>query len=433
MTCLHGRHTEPVLFRELTGDNWTLADYMTRGGYGQIRRILDGRMPAERIVAEVRAAGLRGRGGAGFPTAVKWGFMPKAHAGQTYLICNADESEPGTFKDRDILRYNPHAVIEGMLIAAYAMGITAGYVYVHGEIWSVYERFEEAIGQAREAGFIGKNLMGSGFDFELHAVHGYGAYICGEETALLESMEGKRGQPRFKPPFPAANGLYGQPTTINNVETLAYVPFIMAMGGNHWAALGREGCPGTKIFSLSGDVVFPGNYEVPLGISFAELLALAGGGKGGRKVKAVIPGGSSSPVLRGETMLRLNMDYDSIAKAGSMLGTGGVIVLDETRCMVKSLLNLSRFYRNESCGQCTPCREGTGWLVKLIERIERGDGKPDDLDLLDSVASNIQGRTICALGDAAAMPVRSFLKCFRQEFEYHVEHKQCPVASGGQA
>ena len=254
MTCLHGRHTEPVLFRELTGDNWTLADYMTRGGYGQIRRILDGRMPAERIVAEVRAAGLRGRGGAGFPTAVKWGFMPKAHAGQTYLICNADESEPGTFKDRDILRYNPHAVIEGMLIAAYAMGITAGYVYVHGEIWSVYERFEEAIGQAREAGFIGKNLMGSGFDFELHAVHGYGAYICGEETALLESMEGKRGQPRFKPPFPAANGLYGQPTTINNVETLAYVPFIMAMGGNHWAALGREGCPGTKIFSLSGQL-----------------------------------------------------------------------------------------------------------------------------------------------------------------------------------
>ncbi len=433
MTCLHDRHVEPVLFRGLTGDNWTLTDYVARGGYEQIRRILSGRMPAERIIAEVRAAGLRGRGGAGFPTAVKWGFMPEDHAGQTYLICNADESEPGTFKDRDILRYNPHAVIEGMLIAACAMKITAGYVYVHGEIWSVYERFEAAIGQAREAGFIGKNLLGSGFDFELHAIHGYGAYICGEETALLESMEGKRGQPRFKPPFPAANGLYGQPTTINNVETLAYVPFIMAQGGKHWAALGREGCSGTKIFSLSGDVAFPGNYEVPLGISFTELLALAGGVRNSKKIKAVIPGGSSSPVLPGEAMSQLNMDYDSIAKAGSMLGTGGVIVLDETRCMVKSLLNLSRFYRNESCGQCTPCREGTGWLVRLIERIERGDGTPDDLDLLDSVAANIQGRTICALGDAAAMPVRSFLKHFRHEFEYHIEHKRCPVESDGQA
>lgn len=433
MTCLHGRHAEPVLFRGLTGDNWTLADYVARGGYGQIRRILGGHVPAERIVAEVRAAGLRGRGGAGFPTAVKWGFMPKNHAGPAYLICNADESEPGTFKDRDILRYNPHAVIEGMLIAAYAMGITAGYVYVHGEIWAVYERFEEALRQARDAGLIGKNLLGSGFDFELYAVHGYGAYVCGEETALLESMEGKRGQPRFKPPFPAVNGLYGQPTTINNVETLAYVPFIMAMGGERWAALGRGGCHGTKIFSLSGDVVFPGNYEVPLGISFAELLELAGGMRNGRKIKAVIPGGSSSPVLRGETMLRLNMDYDAIANAGSMLGTGGIIVLDETRCMVKSLLNLSRFYRNESCGQCTPCREGTGWLVKLIERIEQGDGKLADLDRLDSVAANIQGRTICALGDAAAMPVRSFLKHFRQEFEYHIEHKRCLVASGRQA
>ncbi|EEO28188.1 NADH-quinone oxidoreductase subunit NuoF [Oxalobacter paraformigenes] len=432
MTCLHGRHTEPVLFKGLTGENWTLADYRARGGYEQIGRILGGHMPAGQIVAEVRTAGLRGRGGAGFPTAVKWGFMPKDHAGQTYLICNADESEPGTFKDRDILRYNPHAVIEGMLIAAYAMGITAGYIYIHGEIWTVYERFGEAIRQAREAGLIGKNIMDSGFDFELHAVHGYGAYICGEETALLESMEGKRGQPRFKPPFPAANGLYGRPTTINNVETLAYVPFIMAMGGKAYAGLGRDGCSGTKVFSVSGDVVCPGNYEVPLGIPFPELLELAGGVKGGNKIRAVIPGGSSSPVLPAETMLALNMDYDSIAKAGSMLGTGGVIVLDETRCMVKSLLNLSRFYWNESCGQCTPCREGTGWLVKLIERIEKGQGKPADLDLLDTVAANIQGRTICALGDAAAMPVRSFLRHFRQEFEYHIEHKRCPVASGGQ-
>ena len=409
MTCLHGRHAEPLLFRGLTGDNWTLADYVSRGGYEQFKRILAERMPRERIIDEVRASGLRGRGGAGFPTAVKWGFMPKDHPGQMYLICNADESEPGTFKDRDILRYNPHAVIEGMLIAAYAMGITAGYIYIHGEIWAVYEQFGEAIRQAREAGLIGRDLQGSGFDFELHAFHGYGAYICGEETALLESMEGKRGQPRFKPPFPATNGLYGQPTTINNVETLAYVPFIMAMGGDAYAALGRNNCPG---------------------ISFPELLELAGGMKDGLAMKAVIPGGSSSPVLPAETMMQLNMDYDSIAKAGSMLGTGGVIVLNETRCMVKALLNLSRFYWNESCGQCTPCREGTGWLVSLIERIENGQGKTEDLDLLDNVAANIMGRTICALGDAAAMPVRSFIKHFRAEFEYHIEHKRCPEASG---
>ncbi len=430
MTCLHGRHAEPLLFRGLTGDNWTLADYVSRGGYGQFKRILAERMPREQIISEVRASGLRGRGGAGFPTAVKWGFMPKGYTGQMYLICNADESEPGTFKDRDILRYNPHAVIEGMLIAAYAMGITAGYIYIHGEIWAVYEQFEEAIRQAYEAGLIGKNLQGSGFDFELHAFHGYGAYICGEETALLESMEGKRGQPRFKPPFPATNGLYGQPTTINNVETLAYVPFIMAMGGDAYAGLGRNNCPGTKIFCLSGDVAMPGNYEVPLGISFPELLELAGGMKNGLAMKAVIPGGSSSPVLPAGTMMQLNMDYDSIAKAGSMLGTGGVIVLNETRCMVKALLNLSRFYWNESCGQCTPCREGTGWLVRLIERIENGQGKTEDLDLLDNVAANIMGRTICALGDAAAMPVRSFIKHFRSEFEYHIEHKRCPEASG---
>lgn len=430
MTCLHGRHTEPLLFKGLTGDNWTLADYVSRGGYGQFKRLLAENTPGEKIIAEVRASGLRGRGGAGFPTAVKWGFMPKEYPGQMYLICNADESEPGTFKDRDILRYNPHAVIEGMLIAAYAMGITAGYIYIHGEIWAVYEQFEEVIRQAREAGLIGKNLLGSGFDFELHAFHGYGAYICGEETALLESMEGKRGQPRFKPPFPATNGLYGQPTTINNVETLAYVPFIMAMGGDAYAALGRNNCPGTKIFCLSGDVASPGNYEVPLGIPFPELLELAGGMKDGSAMKAVIPGGSSSPVLPAETMMQLNMDYDSIAKAGSMLGTGGVIILNETRCMVKALLNLSRFYWNESCGQCTPCREGTGWLVRLIERIENGQGKTEDLDLLDNVAANIMGRTICALGDAAAMPVRSFIKHFRSEFEDHIENKRCPEASG---
>ncbi len=416
MTCLHDRHPSPLLLAGLTGGNWALDAYISRGGYAQLRRILAGKGLPETILAEIKASGLRGRGGAGFPTAVKWGFMPKGDVGQKYLICNADESEPGTFKDRDILYYNPHSVIEGMLIAAYVLGTTIGYIYVHGEIMAVYHRFEEAIRQAYAAGYLGKDILGSGIDFDLHAVHGYGAYVCGEETALLESMEGKRGQPRFKPPFPAQRGLYDRPTTINNVETLAYVPFIMAMGGQAYAALGRNGGQGVKVFPVSGDVERPGCYELPIGTPFSELLALAGGVKGGRKLKAVIPGGVSSPVLPGNVMMELNLDYEAITKAGSMMGTGGVIVLDETRCMVHALLNIARFYRNESCGQCTPCREGTAWMVRLLERIQQGMAVPQDIDLLDSVATNIQGRTLCALGEAAALPVRSFLKHFRHEF-----------------
>jgi NADH-quinone oxidoreductase subunit F len=426
-TCFHGRHINPVILAGLNGDNWRLKDYEKRGGYGALRKILTEKIPPDAVIAEVKKSALRGRGGAGFPTGLKWSFMPRTFPGQKYLVCNSDEGEPGTFKDRDILRYNPHIVIEGMTIAAYAMGITAGYNYIHGEIWAEYQRFQEALDEAFAAGYLGKNVMGSEFSFHLHAAHGYGAYICGEETALLESLEGKKGQPRFKPPFPASYGLYGKPTTINNTETFAAVPFIINQGGDAFLALGKPNNGGTKIFSVSGDVAMPGNYEVPMGTPFAKLLELAGGMRGGRKIKAVIPGGSSMPVLPGDVMMATDMDYDSIAKAGSMLGSGAVIVMDETRCMVKCLERLSYFYYEESCGQCTPCREGTGWLYRVVHRIETGKGRPEDLDLLNSLADNIQGRTICALGDAAAMPVRAFVKHFRKEFEHHIEHGHCLV------
>jgi NADH-quinone oxidoreductase subunit F len=426
-TCFHGRHIKPMILAGLSGDNWRLRDFEERGGYSALRRILTEKIPADAVIAEVKKSALRGRGGAGFPTGLKWSFMPRQFPGQKYLVCNSDEGEPGTFKDRDILRYNPHIVIEGMAIAAYAMGISVGYNYIHGEIWAEYERFEEALEEARKAGYLGDNIMGSDFSFQLHASHGFGAYICGEETALLESMEGKKGQPRFKPPFPASYGLYGKPTTINNTETFAAVPFIINEGGEAFLNLGKPNNGGTKIFSVSGDVEAPGNYEVPLGTPFAKLLELAGGMRDGRRIKAVIPGGSSMPVLPGDVMMATDMDYDSIAKAGSMLGSGAVIVMDETRCMVRSLERLSYFYYEESCGQCTPCREGTGWLYRVVHRIENGQGRPEDIDLLNSVADNIQGRTICALGDAAAMPVRAFIKHFRSEFEHHVEHKHCLV------
>jgi len=427
MTSLHTRHIKPLILAGLDGKNWGLEEYVKRGGYSALKRILTEGITPEQVIAELKASSLRGRGGAGFPTGLKWSFMPRQFPGQKYLVCNSDEGEPGTFKDRDIIRYNPHALIEGMAIGAYAMGITVGYNYIHGEIFADYDRFEEAIEQARAAGMLGNNILGTNFSFQLHAFHGYGAYICGEETALLESLEGKKGQPRFKPPFPASFGLYGKPTTINNTETFAAVPFVMNLGGEAYAALGKPNNGGTKIFSMSGDVAKPGNYEVPLGTPFATLLELAGGMRDGKKIKAVIPGGSSMPVLTGEVMMATDMDYDSIAKAGSMLGSGAVIVMDETRCMVKSLLRLSYFYFEESCGQCTPCREGTGWLYRMVHRIEHGKGRPDDLDLLNSVADGIQGRTICALGDAAAMPVRAMIKNFREEFEYHIEHKHCLV------
>jgi NADH-quinone oxidoreductase subunit F len=427
MTCLHDRHINPLILAGLNGENWHLADYVKRGGYSALKRILSENITPEQVIAELKASSLRGRGGAGFPTGLKWSFMPRQFPGQKYLICNSDEGEPGTFKDRDILRYNPHALIEGMAIGAYAMGITVGYNYIHGEIWDTYARFEDALEEARAAGWLGDRIQGTDFSFQLHAHHGYGAYICGEETALLESLEGKKGQPRFKPPFPASFGLYGKPTTINNTETFAAVPFVMNLGGEAYAGLGKPNNGGTKIFSVSGDVAKPGNYEVPLGTPFAKLLELAGGMREGVKLKAVIPGGSSMPVLTADVMMATDMDYDSIAKAGSMLGSGAVIVMNETRCMVKSLLRLSYFYYEESCGQCTPCREGTGWLYRMVHRIEHGQGRPGDLDMLNKVADGIQGRTICALGDAAAMPVRAMIKNFTDEFAYHIEHKRCLV------
>ncbi|MFG6413444.1 NADH-quinone oxidoreductase subunit NuoF [Roseateles sp. DC23W] len=431
-TCFHGRHITPQIYADLNGKNWSIKDYEARGGYAALRKILgkdggEGLTP-DQVIAEVKTSALRGRGGAGFPTGLKWSFMPRQFPGQKYLVCNSDEGEPGTCKDRDLLMHNPHQVIEGMAIAAYAMGIKVGYNYIHGEIFEVYERFEAALEEARAAGYLGEKIMGSDYSFQLHAHHGFGAYICGEETALLESLEGKKGQPRFKPPFPASFGLYGKPTTINNTETFAAVPWIIRNGGQAYLEIGKPNNGGTKLFSVSGDVERPGNYEIPLGTPFSTLLELAGGVRKGRKLKAVIPGGSSAPVLTAEVMMNCTMDYDSIAKAGSMLGSGAVIVIDDSRCMVQSLLRLSYFYAHESCGQCTPCREGTGWMHRVLERIYHGEGRAEDIDLLNSVADNIQGRTICALGDAAAMPVRAMIKNFKHEFLHLIEHKKPLVA-----
>ena len=401
---------------------WKLDAYVKRGGYQALKKIIGNKIPQEDVIAEVKGSNLRGRGGAGFPTGLKWSFMPRSFPGDKYLVCNTDEGEPGTFKDRDIHRFNPHALIEGMIIAAYAMGVKRGYNYIHGEIFEEYQRFEEALDEARRAGLLGNNILDSEFSFDLFAHHGYGAYICGEETALLESLEGKKGQPRFKPPFPASFGLYGKPTTINNTESFASVPFIIRDGGQSFLEKGKPNNGGTKLFSVSGHVNRPGNFEVPLGTPFAELLEMAGGMKDGKKLKAVIPGGSSAPVLPADIMMDCTMDYDSIAKAGSMLGSGAVIVMNEDVCMVKALERLAYFYHEESCGQCTPCREGTGWLYRIIHRIEHGEGRPEDLDLLASVGNNMAGRTICALADAAVFPVRSFTKHFRAEFEHYIEH-----------
>ncbi|MFO1424097.1 MAG: NADH-quinone oxidoreductase subunit NuoF [Candidatus Competibacteraceae bacterium] len=420
-----------VCYRTLGLDrSWSIETYMSLGGYEAWKKILAGRMTPDQVIDEVKKSGLRGRGGAGFPAGLKWTFMPRNAPGQKYMVCNSDESEPGTCKDRDILRFNPHALVEGMAIAGFATGSTVGYNYMRGEFMDEpYQRFEGAVKEAYAAGLLGKNIQGSGIDFDLYPTLGAGAYICGEETALLESLEGKKGQPRFKPPFPASYGLYGRPTTINNTESFSSVPSIIRNGGEWFASLGTTNAGGTKIFSVSGHVEKPGNFEVSLGIPFAELLALAGGVWKGRKLKAVIPGGSSVPVVPGDIMLKANMDYDSVSKvAGSMLGSGAVIVMDETTDMVKVLQRVSRFYFSESCGQCTPCREGTGWLYRMVTRIVEGKGRPEDLDLLDSVASRIEGRTICALGDAAAMPVRSFVKHYRHEFAYYIEHKRSMIS-----
>ena len=409
----------------------TLESYLKIGGYQAWRKILAEKTPPEVVIEEIKSSGLRGRGGAGFPTGLKWSFMPRTMPGQKYIVCNSDESEPGTCKDRDILRFNPHALVEGMAIAGYSIGATVGYNYMRGEFMDEpFIRFEQAVKEAYELGLLGKNIQGSGVDFDLHGSLGAGAYVCGEETALLESLEGKKGQPRFKPPFPASFGLYGRPTTINNTETLSSIATIMRNGGKWFADLGVANSGGEKLFSMSGHLNNPGNFEIPMGTPFSELLKMAGGVRNGRKLKAVIPGGSSVPVLKGEIMMGLNMDYDSIAKAGSYLGSGAVIVMDDSTDMVKVLQRISRFYFSESCGQCTPCREGTGWLSRLLTRIVEGKGTLEDITRLEDVSHNIEGRSICALGEAAAMPVWSFIKNFREEFEYYVEHGRSMVAQG---
>ncbi len=415
--------TNQVCFRTLhLSKPWSLEAYRSVGGYQVWQKILRDKTPPDEIINELKLSNLRGRGGAGFPTGLKWSFVPRGKPGQKYVVCNSDEGEPGTFKDRDILRYNPHQLIEGMAIAGYVMNATVGYNYIRGEFIEPFERMEHALQEAYQEGYLGKDILGSGTDFDLYNFLGAGAYICGEETALMESLEGKKGLPRFKPPFPANHGVYGRPTNINNTESYASVPVILQHGGKWFLELGKPNNGGVKIFCMSGHVNKPGNYEIPLGTPFAKLLELAGGMKEGRKLKAVIPGGSSVPVLPADIMMQLDMDFDSLTKAGSMLGSGAVIVMDETTCMVKMLARISEFYFEESCGQCTPCREGTGWLSRILHRILHGQGTFKDIDVLDSVAENIMGRTICALGDAAAMPVRSFLAHFRQEFVNMIEH-----------
>ena len=402
---------------------YSLENYLKIGGYQAWEKILKEKTDPVEVIEQIKASGLRGRGGAGFPTGLKWSFMPRNMPGQKYIVCNSDESEPGTCKDRDIHRFNPHALVEGMAIAGYCIGATVGYNYMRGE-WmdEPFIRFEQAVKEAYKAGYLGKNIQKSKVDFELHGTLGAGAYICGEETALLESLEGKKGQPRFKPPFPASFGLYGRPTTINNTESLSSIPAILRGGAEWFKDMGVEGSGGEKLFSVSGHLNNPGNFEVPMGIPFKDLLEMAGGVRNGNKLKAVIPGGSSVPILKGEVMMGLTMDYDTIQKAGSYLGSGAVIVMDETTDMVKVLQRISRFYFSESCGQCTPCREGTGWLYRMLCRIVEGKGTLEDIDRLDEVAHKIEGRTICALGDAAAMPVWSFIQNFREEFVHYVEN-----------
>jgi NADH-quinone oxidoreductase subunit F len=428
------REYNQVAFASLGVDRpWTLERYREIGGYEAWERILRDGVSPDEVIDEVKASGLRGRGGAGFPTGLKWSFMPRNKPGQKYVVCNSDESEPGTCHDRDILRYNPHALVEGMAIAGYAMGATVGYNYIRGEFLAEpVPRFEAAVKEAYGAGMLGRNILGSGVDFDLNTFVGAGAYICGEETGLLESLEGKPGRPRFKPPFPANFGLYGKPTTVNNTYTLASVPTIMRKGAEWFASLGPKGAGGTAIYSVSGHVERPGNYELPMGLPFAELLEICGGMLGGRALKAVIPGGSSVPVVPAETIMQVNMDYDSLKAVGSALGTGAVMVMDETTCMVRVLERIARFYYAESCGQCTPCREGTGWMYRVIKRIRQGEGRAEDLNMLVDVANKIEGHTICALGDAAAWPVQSFIKHYRHEFQHYIDHGR-PLVEAPQA
>jgi len=407
-------------------ESWTAAGYEKTGGYGALRRAI--RMDPDAITEEVKRSGLRGRGGAGFPTGMKWGFVPKDSKLPKYLCVNADEGEPGTFKDRHIIEKDPHMLIEGIVIASRAVGIHEAYIYIRGEFGLPHDRLRCAVEEAYACGYLGRDILGSGFDLQAHIHRGAGAYICGEETGLIESLEGKPGQPRIKPPFPAVVGLFGGPTVVNNVETLAAVPWIVEHGADAYRKIGTEKSPGTKLFSVSGHVVRPGVYEVPLGFPLKSLVYdLCGGIRGGRRMKANIPGGSSVPVLTAEEAEKVNLDYESLASAGTMLGSGGMIVMDEETCMVWALAIIERFYAHESCGQCTPCREGTAWLRELVSRLEAGGGSRGDMDKILSIARNMTGTTICVLSDAAAMPAASFVTKFRDEFERHVGAGRCPI------
>jgi NADH-quinone oxidoreductase subunit F len=419
---------EKVLLRNIdVPDSHTLAVYRSLGGYRAWEEVVKNIRP-EQLIEEVKSSGLRGRGGAGFPTGMKWSFVPKDSPKPKYLVCNADESEPGTFKDRLLIEKDPHAIIEGTLIAAYAIQSHTAFIYIRGELAFGAKRLEQAVREAVETGYIGKNIMGSGYDLDLIVHKGAGAYICGEETALLSSLEGGRGWPKVKPPFPATHGLFGCPTVVNNVETLAALPWIIGHGAAAYAAMGTEKSKGTKLFSVSGHISRPGVYEVEMGYPLVKLLQEeCGGVPEGRKLKGVIPGGGSMPVLRPEEIEKVNLDYESVQAAGSLLGSGGVIVMDDTTCMVRAALNLARFFAHESCGQCSPCREGCHWMEKIFHRIERGEGQKGDLELILDVSGNIMGNTICPFGDAAAMPAAAFIKKYRGEFEAHIEEKRCTV------
>jgi len=407
-----------------------IEDYLGVGGYQALRKVLVELKP-EQVVEEVKKSGLRGRGGAGFPTGMKWSFIPKNVDKPKYMVVNADESEPGTCKDRVIIEKNPHLLMEGIAMGSYAIGAHRCYLYIRGEYYEQSQILSKAIEEAYEHGFFGKNILGSGYDLDVHLHRGAGAYICGEETGLLESLEGKKGWPRLKPPFPAVVGLYGCPTVINNVETLASIPPIMKYGGDWFAGLGTPKNGGTRLFAVSGHVNRPGTYELPLGIPLRDIIFNhAGGMKDNKPLKAIIPGGSSCPILTADEV-DVKMDFDSLAAIGSMLGSGGVVVMNEETCMVKALLRITRFYAHESCGQCTPCREGTAWLKKILQRVHDGEGRPEDLDHLMDIAFNMMGTTICPLGDAAALPVRSYIQKFRSEFEHHVKEKSCNLVGVG--
>ena len=415
----------PLLFKDIDTPNLTAIEtYRRGGGYETLGAVLGKKSPDE-CIEIVKASGLRGRGGAGFPTGLKWSFVPKQTPKAKYLVCNADESEPGTFKDRELMEKNPHLMIEGMILSAYAFQANIGYIYLRGEFAQIERIVARAIAEAHAAGFLGDNILGSGFRFALHTHLGAGAYICGEETSLLSSLEGYRGQPRLKPPFPAVEGLYASPTVVNNTETLMNVPYILKHGAAWFRQWGPEKSAGTKILSVSGPVQRPGNYEIPMGMPLRRLIDdLCGGMRDGYTIKAVIPGGSSVPPLPA-SMLDTGLDYESMNAAGTFLGSGGVIVIDDRTCLVDALWNITRFYRHESCGKCTPCREGTYWMEEVLARLERGEGRERDIDLLNDVADNILGKSFCALGDAASMPVMGFIKHFRPEFEHHISHKRC--------